>query len=404
MGFYVFDSHNRPLASVLFLFISIPLLQCMIETPTHLFHHWVNLILEEALTVSVCALIESSWPTHLKSTPNPMQPWCLRWTYNEASLQRSVRMFIGVLIAFWSSVVIPSAVAYQAALSLAVLSMQANAGQAFFRGVQRIQGALLAGVACVVIVLLTYVFQSLFLFWAMFLFSIFLFSFLALGTERNSYLGMQSAMVLMLLLLHSTSIAPNLETLGLDYLRIGGIVEGAFIFWALFSVLWPEHPDQRAYRLVGQMLSQGAACIRSVVMPTVGAETVQVHDQKMQTTLTQAQLLVRDAGYMPDALREQTISAAAFTHLDHLRQQLVQLMTSAEGTVSLPKEVAYFLEKMLSVDLIAEATQTATLTALTVEETRVTSQFAHLTTETERTVIQQYLDILQSMRAIRGGA
>lgn len=189
----------------------------------------------------VITLISSSTVDSKKITmPNVMPPKPISWNWE--ALKNSIKITVAVMIVVWFSVYFQLPNAIQALITTVVLCAEINIGRAHYKMSRRFMGVIIGGTFS----LLSLFVLSHFTHFGFLLLLVFISmasaAYVAMGPERFSYAGLQSGVMIPLVLLYNSGPSPDL-TLGLE--RLGGVVEGAIIAFIVLYSLWPAHPKKQ---------------------------------------------------------------------------------------------------------------------------------------------------------------
>lgn len=212
----------------------------------------------------------------------------------KAGLKTGVTVMI--IVAMFLFFHIAPGMAFSAIITSLVISYQANLGLSHLKAKLRLFGCLFGGLYGLLgLYVLSQSPHMLVLVMILFL-GMFLSTYVALGSERISYAGIQSGMVLPLALLISNG-PPASMSMAFD--RFLGIILGGVVVLAVLHFIWPQHPVRMLREKLSSALSDSGKILRLILGRRPGdlAELdsrIAAFESNLPTTAS----LHKDAGYI----------------------------------------------------------------------------------------------------------
>lgn len=170
---------------------------------------------------------------------------------NTDGVKKAFKISLTVAIIFLLTVSTGFYGGVQALITSAVIVAQPNLGRSKHKLFLRFFGIVIGGIAGLFCLMVTVHFASFFVLIALISIATLIFSYLALGGDRVSYLGVQAAIIIPLILLSSLGPHLNME---IALHRFVGVIIGGFIGFCITVVMFPMHPKVVLYKKIRSAL------------------------------------------------------------------------------------------------------------------------------------------------------
>ena len=217
---------------------------------------------------------------------------------NIESLKKGIKTGLAVMVIVFGYLYLslPSGVGLSAIITILVISYQANLGMSHLKARLRFIGCLIGGLYGLTgLYILSQSPHMPILVMVLFL-GLFLATYVALGSERVSYAGVQAGLVLPLSLL-ITNGPPVSLNLALD--RFLGIILGCLVVLFILHFVWPQDPIKLLKQKLSAAISDSGLILNLILGRRAGdMEELGREIDSLESKLPSSSALLKDAGYI----------------------------------------------------------------------------------------------------------
>lgn len=215
---------------------------------------------------------------------------------NIDSLKHSVKVVIISILILLGSVFYYIDAGIQALITALLISAQANLGQATLKERLRFVAVVIGGLYGLICLIIISISPNFLVYLLLFTLGLFVGSYIATGSERVSYAGVQTGIVLPMILLISNG--PSTGSLQIAIERFVGVIVGGAIALIILRFIWPDDPLKQLKVKIAKSFILCGKIFSILIIPQFKEEQVKPLISNLATSLPKSESLLRDAQYV----------------------------------------------------------------------------------------------------------
>ena len=214
---------------------------------------------------------------------------------NIESLKHSVKVVIITILILLGSIFYYIDAGIQALITALIISAQANLGQATLKEKLRFVAVVMGGFYGLLCLIIISVFPNFLVFLLLFTLGLFVGSYIATGSERVSYAGVQTGIVLPMILLISNGPTGSLI---IANERLFGVIIGGAIALIILRFIWPDDPLKQLKVKISKGFILCGKIFSILIIPQFKEEQVKPLISNLAMSLPTSESLLKDAQYV----------------------------------------------------------------------------------------------------------
>jgi hypothetical protein len=189
----------------------------------------------------------------------------------------------------------------QALIATIIIIAQSNVGQTTLKAKNRFLGVIAGAIVGFVFLIIFIKITHFILLLGMMFLGLFVATYVALGSEKRSYIGAQAAIMLPIILLMSHTVADS--ALHYAFLRLWGVVQAIIVGLFIVYFIWPLHPMRLLRHYLAQLICNCTKIYKDFSAPASCQAHLSVHERSqllntMETNLLQNYETCKDTQYL----------------------------------------------------------------------------------------------------------
>jgi uncharacterized membrane protein YccC len=212
------------------------------------------------------------------------------------SLKHSVKVVIISILILLGSIFYYIDAGIQTLITALLISAQANLGQATLKERLRFVAVVIGGFYGLICLIIISIFPNFLVFLLLFTLGLFVGSYIATGSERVSYAGVQTGIVLPMILLISNG--PSTGSLQIAVERFVGVIVGGAIALIILRFIWPDDPLKQLKVKIARSFILCGKIFSILIIPQFKEEQVKPLISDLAMSLPTSESLLKDAQYV----------------------------------------------------------------------------------------------------------